>query len=295
MWLAFAFLSAALLGFYDVCKKHALRDNAVVPVLFLNTLFCSVIFLPMALRTPFGGWEVQRYILLKACIVLSSWLLGYIGMKHLPITIVGPINATRPVMVLVGALLIFGERLNLLQWAGVVLAILSFFLLSRSGRKEGIDFRHNRWIMCTVGAAVLGAVSGLYDKYLMAAEGGLGLPRLTVQCWYNFYQAAMMGAMLLWVKSPLPPLGGGQNKSRFHWRWSILFISVFLSIADYVYFYSLSLDGALVSVVSMVRRGSVVVSFTLGALLFREKNLRSKAIDLALVLLSMLLLWLGRE
>ena len=295
MWLAFAFLSAALLGFYDVCKKHALRDNAVVPVLFLNTLFCSVIFLPMALRTPFGGWEVQRYILLKACIVLSSWLLGYIGMKHLPITIVGPINATRPVMVLVGALLIFGERLNLLQWAGVVLAILSFFLLSRSGRKEGIDFRHNRWIMCTVGAAVLGAVSGLYDKYLMAADGGLGLPRLTVQCWYNFYQAAMMGAMLLWVKSPLPPLGGGQDKSRFHWRWSILFISVFLSIADYVYFYSLSLDGALVSVVSMVRRGSVLVSFTLGALLFREKNLRSKAIDLALVLLSMFLLWLGRE
>ena len=295
MWLAFAFLSAALLGFYDVCKKHALRDNAVVPVLFLNTLFCSVIFLPMALRTPFGGWEVQRYIVLKACIVLSSWLLGYIGMKHLPITIVGPINATRPVMVLVGALLIFGERLNLLQWAGVVLAILSFFLLSRSGRKEGIDFRHNRWIMCTVGAAVLGAVSGLYDKYLMAADGGLGLPRLTVQCWYNFYQAAMMGAMLLWVKSPLPPLGGGHDKSRFHWRWSILFISVFLSIADYVYFYSLSLDGALVSVVSMVRRGSVLVSFTLGALLFREKNLRSKAIDLALVLLSMFLLWLGRE
>ena len=311
MWLAFAFLSAALLGFYDVSKKHALRDNAVVPVLFLNTLFCSVIFLPMAFRTPFGGWEVQRYILLKACIVLSSWLLGYIGMKHLPITIVGPINATRPVMVLVGALLIFGERLNVLQWAGVVLAILSFFLLSRSGRKEGIDFKHNRWIMCTVGAAVLGAVSGLYDKYLMAADGSLGLPRLTVQCWYNFYQAAMMGVVLLWMKSPLskhlhrggeasaasllPPGGGREGAgASFSWRWSILFISIFLCIADYVYFYSLSLDGALVSVVSMVRRGSVLVSFMLGALLFREKNLRSKAIDLALVLLSMLLLWLGR-
>ena len=94
MWLSFAFLSAALLGFYDVCKKHALRGNAVIPVLFLNTLFCSIIFLPMALQTPFGGWDVQRYIVLKACIVLSSWLLGYIGMKHLPITIVGPINAT---------------------------------------------------------------------------------------------------------------------------------------------------------------------------------------------------------
>ena len=289
MWLSFAFLSAALLGFYDVCKKHALRGNAVIPVLFLNTLFCSIIFLPMALQTPFGGWDVQRYIVLKACIVLSSWLLGYIGMKHLPITIVGPINATRPVMVLIGALLIFGERLNLLQWAGVVLAIMSFFLLSRSGRKEGIDFRHNRWIVCTVGAAVLGALSGLYDKYLMAVDGGLGLPRLTVQCWYNFYQCLMMGAMLIVLWWPKRHEG-----TPFRWRWSILFISLFLSIADYVYFYSLSLDDALVSVVSMVRRSSVLVSFMLGALLFHEKNLRSKAIDLVLVLLSMFLLWLGQ-
>ncbi|MCR5851745.1 MAG: DMT family transporter [Bacteroidaceae bacterium] len=288
MWLAFAFLSAALLGFYDVSKKHALRENAVIPILFLNTLFCSVIFLPLAPQTPFGGWEVQRYILLKSCIVLSSWLLGYIGIKHLPITIVGPINATRPVMVLIGALIIFGERLNLWQWTGVMLAILSFFMLSRSGKKEGIDFSHNRWILCTVGAAILGAISGLYDKYLMASEGGLGLPRLTVQCWYNFYQMGMMGvmAMVLWWPKR-------KESTPFQWCWSILFISIFLSLADYVYFYSLSLDGALISVVSMVRRSSVLVSFMLGALLFHEKNLRSKALDLLLVLLSMFLLWLG--
>ena len=289
MWLALAFLSAFLLGFYDVSKKYSLRNNAVIPILFLNTLFCSLIFLPLAFRTPFGGWEVQRYILLKACIVLSSWLLGYIGIKNLPITIVGPINATRPVMVLVGALIIFGERLNLMQWAGVLLAILSFFLLSRSGKKEGIDFKHNRWILCTVGAAILGAISGLYDKYLMASESGLGLPRLTVQCWYNFYQCIMMGAMLLLLWWPKR-----KESTPFKWRWNILLISVFLSIADYVYFYSLSLDGALISVVSMVRRSSVLVSFLLGALLFHEKNLRSKAIDLAIVLLSMLLLWLGQ-
>jgi drug/metabolite transporter (DMT)-like permease len=290
MWLAFAFLSAALLGFYDVAKKHSLRDNAVIPVLFLNTLFCSIIFLQTAFCTPFGGWAVQRFILLKACIVLGSWMLGYIGIKHLPLTIVGPINATRPVMVLAGALLVFGERLNIWQWAGVLLAVLSFFLLSRSGRKEGIDFRHNRWIFCTVGAAILGAISGLYDKHLMATDDGLGLPRLTVQCWYNFYQCIMMGVMLMLLWFPKR-----KQSTPFRWRWSILLISIFLSVADYVYFYCLSLDGALISVVSMVRRSSVLVSFMLGALLFHEKNLRSKAIDLALVMLSMLLLWIGKN
>lgn len=304
MWLALAFLSAALLGFYDVFKKQSLKNNAVIPVLFLNTLFCSLIFLPFIVLSACGsplmedsmfyvptvGWEAHKYIVLKSCIVLSSWLLGYFGIKHLPITLVGPINATRPVMVLLGAMLVFGERLNLYQWIGVLLAIFSFFLLSRSGKKEGIDFKHNRWVLAIVGAAVLGAVSGLYDKYLIApvAEGGLGLDRMVVQSWYNLYQCGMMGAMLLLLWYP-----HRKTTTSFHWHWAIIFISVFLSAADFTYFYTLSLDDAMISIVSMVRRGSVIVSFLFGAMLFREKNLRSKTIDLLLILIGMVFLYLG--
>jgi drug/metabolite transporter (DMT)-like permease len=303
MWLILAFLSAALLGCYDSLKKQALKDNAVIPVLFLNTLFSSLIFLPFILMSgtsslldgsilhvASGGWEVHRYVLLKAFIVLSSWVLGYFGMKHLPLTIVGPINATRPVMVLVGALLVFGERLNGWQWIGVFLAVASFLLLSRSGKKEGIDFKHDHWIYMVVGAAALGAVSGLYDKYLMApvAEGGVGLDRMLVQSWYNIYQCAMMLAMLLLLWWPKH-----KETTPFHWSWSIVGVSLFLSTADFLYFYSLSLPDAMISIVSMVRRGSVVVSFLFGAWFFHERNLKSKAVDLALVLLGMLFLYIG--
>lgn len=303
MWLALAFLSAALLGFYDSFKKKSLSGNAVIPVLFLNTLFSSLIFLPFILLSSgttvldasifhvgSGGWEVHKYIILKSVIVLSSWTFGYFGMKHLPLTIVGPINATRPVMVLVGALLVFGERLNLWQWVGVLLAVASFFMLSRSGKKEGIDFRHDKWIYFIVLAAVLGAVSGLYDKYLMApvSHGGVGLDKMMVQSWYNIYQCFMMGAVLLFVW--LPKAG---KTERFRWDWCIIFISIFLSAADFVYFYALSIPGAMISIVSMVRRGSVVVSFLFGAVFFHEKNLRSKIVDLILVLLGMLFLYIG--
>ncbi len=302
MWLLLAFLSAALLGFYDTFKKKALAGNAVIPVLFLNTLFSSLIFLPFILLSGYtdvlngsifyatgGGWEVHRYILVKSCIVLSSWVLGYFGMKRLPLTIVGPINATRPVMVLVGAFLVFGERLNGWQWIGVLLAVMSFLLLSRSGKKEGIDFKHDHGIWMIVGAAVLGAVSGLYDKYLMAAPaaGGVGLDKMTVQSWYNIYQFFMMGSMLLllwWRKRASSP---------FRWDWGIIFVSIFLSAADFAYFYSLSLDGAMISIVSMIRRGSVIVSFLFGAVAFHEKNLKSKFVDLILVLLGMVFLYIG--
>ena len=181
MWLILAFTSAALLGLYDVAKKQAVRDNAVPTVLLLNTLFSSLLFLPVIISSEFDlGWfggsifdvdpqplRSHLLIILKSAIVLSSWIFGYFGIKHLPLTLVGPINATRPVLVLVGAMLIFGERLNAMQWIGVSLALISIFLLSRAGKKEGIDFTRNRWILCVAAAAVLGAVSGLYDRHIM--------------------------------------------------------------------------------------------------------------------------------
>ena len=296
-------MSAALLGCYDSFKKQALKANAVIPVLFLNTFFSSLIFMPFIVlsgtssvldggifHVASGGWEMHRYIVLKAVIVLSSWILGYFGMKHLPLTIVGPINATRPVMVLVGALLVFGERLNGWQWIGVLLAVASFLMLSRSGKKEGIDFKHDHWIYMVVGSAALGALSGLYDKYLMApvGSGGVGLDRMMVQSWYNVYQCVMMGLMLWLLWWPRH-----RETTPFHWSWSIVGVSLFLSAADFMYFYSLSLPDAMVSIVSMIRRGSVVVSFMFGALFFHEKNLRSKVVDLALVLLGMLFLYIG--
>ena len=303
MWLLLAFLSAALLGFYDTFKKKSLRNNAVIPVLFLNTLFSTLIFLPFIVLSasshtldgsmfyvPQMGWAAHRFILLKSVLVLSSWIFGYFAMKHLPLSIVGPINATRPVLVLVGALLVYSERLNLWQWAGVLLAILSFFLLSRSGRKEGIDFKHNRWIFCLIIAALLGAASGLYDKYLMASvqDGGVGLNRMVVQSWYNIYQMILMGIILCIIWFPKR-----RQSTPFRWDGAIVFISIFLSLADFAYLYALSLPGAMISVVSMVRRGSVIVSFITAVLFFRERNVKAKAIDLLLVLLGMICLYIG--
>ena len=264
MWLLLAFLSAVLLGFYDAFKKESLRDNAVLPVLFLNTVFSSLVFVPFILLafwapdvlrdTPFSmpvaGWEAHKYILLKSFIVLSSWIFGYFGMKHLPLTIVGPINATRPVMVLLGALLFFGERLNLYQWIGVLLAILSFFMLSRSGKKEGIDFKHNKWIFFIVMAAVTGAISGLYDKFLMTF-----LNPMLVQSWYNLYQVFIMCPVLLLLWYPRR-----KTSTPFRWEWTIVGISLFLSAADFVYFYALSYEDSMISIVSI--SSSVRCSFT---------------------------------
>ena len=298
MWVAAAFISALLLGLYDVSKKRSLKGNAVVVVLWLNTLFSTIIFLPVIVNGELSlGWFDQTplhscsgtavdhlLVCIKAAITLSSWLCGYYAIKHLPLTIVGPVNATRPVVVLVGAMLLFGERLNAWQWGGVLLTIVSLYLLSRAGRKEDISFRNSRHVWALFAAMLLGAISGLYDKYIISSEG---LMPSFVQSWFSVYQLAMMSIIvaIMWL-----PKG---RREAFHWSRAIPLISIFVSCADLCYYNALNDADSMIAIVSMIRRSSVVVTFACGALLFGERNLKAKALDLALILVGMVLLAIG--
>ena len=300
MWIILAFCSASLLGLYDVAKKQALKANAVLQVLLLNTLFSSLLFSPVILNSVFDlGWfEGSRFavtlgdtdahiaVFIKAVLVLISWICGYFGLKELPLTIAAPIHATRPVMTLVGAMIIFGERLNLTQWAGVLLAVASLFMLSRSGKREGIDFRHNRGVLLVGLAAVTGACCGLYDRHIMHS-----LEPMFVQSWYVLYQAVLMSITIAILTIFKVKKQGSSDT--FHWSWAIPLISLFLSAADVAYLFALSEPDAMISVVSMIRRSSVLVSFSCGALLFHERNLKAKAFDLLLIFIGAILLYIG--
>ena len=307
MWLFLAFVSATFLGFYDSSKKASLKDNAVLPVLPINTVLSTILFSPFLIDYLGGmGWfndpllstapyaqqaeisaeatlQAHLLVILKAFIVLSSWIMGYFGLKHLPLTIVGPINATRPVMVLVGAMLLFGERLNGYQWIGVLLSIVSIYMMSRAGKKENIVFTQNKWVWCVAGATIMGAISGLYDKFIMKS-----LSPMFVQSWFNFYQMLIMMVVcsLLWYPKR-------HQTTPFHWSWAIPLISIFICLADFAYYTSLHDQDSMISVVSLVRRSSVIISFICGAIIFKEKNLRAKALDLALILLGMIFIWMG--
>ncbi len=289
MWVFLATLSALCLGFYDVMKKLSVERNSVLGVLFLNTLFGALLMCPVIIIGLTEGnyglgntLEGHGAIILKSFIVLGSWLLGYGSIKHLPLTIAGPVNASRPVLVLVGALVIFGERLNTWQWIGVLLGFWSLFFISRVGGKEGFSLKHSRWLWMAIGATSLGAISALYDKYLL----GIYKP-LEVQAWYSLYQLIIMGISLMVIMKIHP------SATPLKWRWTIPFISIFLTVADIAYFYSLSMDDSMIAVVSMIRRGSVIVSFLYGVIALHEKNIRLKVIDLSILLIGLTFLVIG--
>jgi len=299
LWSFAALLSAVFLGIYDIFKKSSLNGNAVIPVLFFATLTSTVIFLPIVigsnlnpefftqigLYAPPLNFTEHLQILLKAAIVVSSWILAFFAMKHLPISIFAPIRSTGPFWTFIGAIIIFNEKLNGLQWTGVFLTLLFFYLFSTAGKKEGIEFKRNKWIYFLIAGTILGAASGLYDKFIIAR-----IDRIAVQAWFSFYQVAILLPVLLFLWMP-----NREKSTPFVWRWTIAAIGVTLVIADFLYFWSISIEGSMISIISNLRRSSVLVTFILGAILFREKNLKEKGIYLVGILAGILLITLGNR
>ncbi|NLO71787.1 MAG: EamA family transporter [Porphyromonadaceae bacterium] len=298
MWVSGALLSSFLLGIYYIFQKSALRGNAVLSVLFVSTGISSMLFLPLILLSsagiietgnfffvPSGTMKEHLAVMLKSCIVFSSWFCGYYAIKHLSITLVGPVKASQPVLTLLGATLILGEQLNGYQWIGVTLGVVSLFFMSRTSKSEGIDFKSNKLVWLLFLSVTFGAISGLYDKYLMQRYD-----RMFVQSWYLLYQTFLTGIFFLMLQK-----NRIFGNAKFQWRNSILFFAVFLSMADLVYFRALSQEGAMISIVSMIRRSSVLVSFLGGVFIFKESNIKSKAFDLLLILIGLVFLYFGSK
>lgn len=299
MWVILSLTSAFLLGFYDIFKKKSVNANAIAPVLFFSTFISTLVFSPFVVMSHslpplFAGEFMSHFfvepipfrnhllILGKTAMVLTSWGFSYSAMKNLPITVVGPVNQLRPAISLLLLLVVFQEHLTMNQWIGVVLAIVSFYLMNKSGEMEGIRFKSNKWVFMLLTSAVIVAFSGIYDKYLLSKEQ---MAPVTVQAWYTIYQFVLMSAfmLLVWRRS---------NKSQpFEWRWSIAVMAIFVSVADCIYLSGLKQEAAVMVIIPLILNGvRLVVSFTYGAMCFKEKNIKSKIIPLLMVLAALVFL-----
>ncbi len=281
--------SAVCLGFYDIEKKQSVQNNSVMPVLFFATLSGTLFFALTQLlcgnMAEFAPQNTRFFLLvvLKSCIVSASWICVYYAMRDLPITIASPIRASSPLWTFFGGLIFFAEIPSLLQGIAMLAIFAGYYVFSVLGKLEGIRFTHNRGIFLIFAGTILGSVSALYDKYLL---GVAHVPRNFMQFWFSVDLVFILG--LAWL---IRTAFG--HKHRFEWRWSIPLTGIILIVADWLYFYSLGLPDTRISIISLVRRCGVVVTFFAGSFWFHDANMKKKAVALALILLGVILLALA--
>lgn len=287
-WTGWILLSALFLALYDLAKKASVRDNAVLPVLLASTCCgCAAFVAGLALCGHLPGavaaidGRVAALSAVKSVIVATSWIFTFMALRTLPITIATPIRASAPALVFVAAFFLYGETPSALQAVGMLAVFGGYFVFSWAGRREGIDFFRSRAVWCAIAGACCSALSSIWDKYVFQVRGA---PVESVQLLFQgglvvVYALIMAGQRLL----RLP-------RDRFELRPTIPFVGVLLAAADWLYFRGLAIPGAPISVGSLLRRFSVVVTFVLGARFFHETNLRRKALAMAAILAGVVLL-----
>jgi len=294
-WLYLSIVSALLLGFYDLAKKRALDGNAVLPVLFFSVVTGALAWAGLLVwgrlapaAFPFEALRVaplqlheHGLLVLKSALVASSWLFGYFALKHLPLSVAGPVRSTSPLWTVILAVMFMGERPSALQWTGVAVILAAFYAFSFVGKAEGIHFHRDKWIVCMLAAAVLAAVSGIYDKFLLQRAA---IPPAAVQAWFSIYLVGVMLPFQLFWQARAWPRGS------FRWRWSIPLIGLFLLASDFLYFTAVGRDGALISVISPIRRAAVIVTFFGGIFVHKEPNFRPKLACVLALLAGIVLL-----
>ena len=273
-----ALASAVLLGVYDVAKKSALKRNGVYFILLLATALSALFVSPFL---TLGNGSDHLRLIFKAALVTASWVSGMIALQLLPITTVSTFKTSRPMFVVLFSILLFGERLNWQQWLGVAAVLLSLWLLSVNSEREGISFKGNKGFWALVVSIFTGVASALWDKHIMS-----GMQPLFVQSWTNIYITLLLALIML-----LRRCKGISEPVR--WDWTIVLIALLITGADMLYFFSLKEDGALLSVISLIRRSSVIITFALGAALFKEKRIAQKAGVLLLMLAGVTVLMVG--
>ena len=196
MWILLGIFSAAFLGFHEIFKKVALNHNAVLPVLFLGSAFAALVFLPFIIISrifpefsgnygmyiPVSGFTAHMMFLLKSVIVSVAWVFGYFSVKHLPVTLLAPLNSSGPVWTMLGAIIIYGERMNALQWTGVAISLGFYYALSFGGNIRSKEKKDNRWIFFAFLSIIFNSISGLLDKYLVRQYD-----RIAMQAWFSIY------------------------------------------------------------------------------------------------------------
>lgn len=292
MWMYLGLLAALFLGLHNLCKKHAVKDNEVFPVLLGTIVAGFLLLLPFYIGSIFYPeqtiklgfyiteipWKTHGFIFIKSMIMASSWILAYQALKHLPITIVTPIRSAGPFFTFIGAIVLYNEQPTGWQWIGFFLIIFSVLLYSKIGKREGINFKNNKWIFAIIGATFLGASSGLYDKFLIQ---GLKLNPQTLQFWFCWYTILILLVILSITFFPKE-----EKRKAFIWRWSIPAVGILLQTADYFYFKALQDEDALIMLLSAIKRSQILIAVVLGGILFKEKNKRKKLIPLLGIMLG---------
>ena len=271
LWIIFIFIYAFLKGSRECMKKAALKKSSSNEILFFYTLTGLIFVLPFSSSAFDIAPIFILYTFIKALIICVSWSMALFALKKMPVSLYGIMDLSRMAFSTMLGVIVLGESLTPNKIWGIVLVTLGLVLvnLKKDSSAKGITAAV---LFCALANCFLNSVSGIMDKVLMR-----DMTSTQLQFWFMLFLSIMYGIILVAKKEKISPKCLKTN----YW---IPLMSLSLIIGDKILFIANANPSSEVTVMTVIKQSSVIVTTVLGFVCFKEKNILYKSFCVLVVL-----------
>ena len=273
LWILFIFIYAFLKGSREGMKKAALKRSSSNEILFFYTLIGFIFTLPFSASAFKLSPLLISFIFIKSMVVCIAWLCAFAALKKMSVSLYGIMDLARMVFSTFLGVFVLGESFTINKALGVILVLIGLFLVNLKKTTEAKGMT-----VITLIAALLNcffnAVSGTMDKILMQYMSSAQL-----QFWFMLFTTAIYGIIILIKKEKI-------SLSSLKTNYWIPIMSLSLIIGDKLLFEANASPLSQVTLMTIIKQSSVLVTVLTGWVVFKEKHILYKLFCTGIVLLG---------
>ena len=282
MYVFIILLSALFLGVYEIFKKISLKQSNIYEVLFfycLSGFIFSCFFVGNNLNF---NLENSLLTLLKSGILVVNWMLVAKCMQKLNVSIVVTFGLLNSALTVLLSVFLFDESITYIHLIGFILIFIGVIAISLLGRKESVvrDEKYFRYIIYLIVAGILSVASSLFDKFLINGRGMNSKEILFLVMLFNTF----IYGVIYFIKNK--KIDYKKIKSNYF----MVLTGVFLVISDFSYYSSIQIEESKLSIISVLRKCSVLVATILSSIFLKEKNIIKKIVIVIFMMLGIYLI-----
>lgn len=272
IWVFLILLYGIVKGLREVLKKRAMETNSVLEVLFFYTLIAFLMILPFSRNVFDISLKYHIALLMKAGIIFIAWLCALNSIKRLPLSIYSVMDMGRIIFSILLGVVFLGESIGVFQVIGIVLVVSGVTLVNLKNKRANGEGVNKLVILLVLASCVLNSLSSIMDKWLLSTDADRWIFKdefittSQLQFWYMLYLTLLYGAYILLKKEKINAVKC--LKCPWIWILSLLFV-----IADRSLFIANSDPNSTVVVMTLIKQSSVLVTITMGRLVYKEKHI----------------------
>lgn len=270
-WIIFTFLYSLLKGMREGMKKAALKKSSSNEILFFYTLIGFIFTIPYFNEAILTEPKFIFFAFIKAAVCCAAWYFSFIALKEMTVSLYGITDLSRMVFSTLLGVMVLGESFTLPKAIGVVLVIVGLLLVNLKKNASTKEFT-----LPVLFAALLNcffnSVSAIMDKILMRH-----MLSSQLQFWFMLFMTVIYAAVLLIHKEKISFKALKTN----YW---VPLMSISLVLGDKLLFEANANPLSEVTVMTLIKQSSVIVTVLLGWLVFKEKNILYKLLCTLIIL-----------